>query len=130
MAPTGNEKLRRILAIDCFTCLAAATVMIGGAALLAPVTGLPASLTRAAGVALLPVAALFGAMAAVRHLPRSLALLAVVGNVAWVFASLVVLSAVPVTTGGVAFVVAQAAVVAVLALLEWRAMSANRAAAA
>lgn len=130
MITTSDERLRRVLALDCFTCLAAATVMIGGAALLAPVTGLPESLTRAAGVVLLPVAALFGAMAAVRRLPRPLALLAVVGNIAWVLASLVVLSVVPVTTAGVAFVGAQAAVVAVLALLEWKAMSSHRLAAA
>ena len=122
MTTTSNKKLRNVLAFDCFTCLAAAAVMIGGATLLAPVTGLPEPLTRAAGIILLPVAALFGAMAAVRHLPRSLALLAVIGNIAWVLASLIVLSVVPVTTAGLAFVIAQAAVVAVLALLEWKAM--------
>ena len=119
------SRLGRLFKLDAATCVAAGLVMAAGAAPLATWTGLPAALLTAAGLALLPVAALFAFIAMRPGARRGLAWFGVVGNVGWVIGSLAVLAVWPATAFGIAFVLAQAAVVALLAVLEARALVAD-----
>lgn len=122
--------IRRILGLDALTCLLAGAVMSLGAGLLAGPTGLHPTLLLVAGCSLFPVAALFAWMAKTSLLNAPLVLLAVVGNIAWVAASIAVVVLTEPTAFGTAFVLAQALVVAVLAWLEFKVGPGNRAIAA
>lgn len=117
MSPVPNMPLRTILAFDAATCLAMGVVLALGAGPIAAVTGLPPNLLFWAGLVLLPTAAFIAVVA--RRPFGSGVRTVVAGNVLWVGASLFVLAS---STGanalGVAFVLAQAAVVAVFAWLE------------
>lgn len=119
----STTDLRFVLAIDCFTCLAAGLLMLLGADRLAPLFGLPAPLLGWAGAALLPVAALFGWMSKRRATNRALLAVAVGGNTLWVGGSLVVAIALSPTPVGLVFLLLQAAAVALLALLEARGLT-------
>lgn len=113
--------LRRVLAVDAASCLAAGLLCAAGAGLLAGPLGLPRGLLLAAGLAQLLCAAVIGWLASRREAPRGLVLFVIAGNAAWVLGSLVLLVSPfvsPTTLGGV-YVVAQATAVAVLAELEW-----------
>lgn len=127
---TTKPTLNTVFGIDALTCLAAGLLMSLGAVPLAGLTGLPIELLRWAGIALFPVAALFGTMARMRPVPQALLWLAVLGNAAWVVASLAVLALFPATGLGYAFVLTQATAVAVLAMLEARGLGAARTAVA
>ncbi|ATQ41868.1 hypothetical protein [Caulobacter mirabilis] len=113
--------LRRILAVDAVTCTAAGALMAFGAGVLAPITGLPQPLLLWAGVILFPVAALMAVLSRRATAPTALVWLVILGNAGWVAASIAVLFLTQPTALGTAFVVAQAAAVAVLTVLEWRA---------
>ena len=130
MTHTDQVQLRRVLGLDALTCAAAGALMTGAAQPLANWTGLAPVLLMGAGLSLFPVAALFGWMSRQARVPAGLVWLAVLGNAAWVAASLVVLTLGNPTAFGYAFVLAQAATVAVLAGLEARALPVRRAAAA
>lgn len=119
-----STRLGRLFTLDAGTCVAAGLVMAAGATPLAAWSGLPATLWLGAGLALFPVAALFAFVARRPAARRGLAWFGVVGNVGWVLGSLAVLAIGPATAFGVAFVAGQAAVVALLAVLEARALSA------
>lgn len=119
---TAPHPHARLFALDAATCVVAGLAMALGAAPLAGLTQLPAALLLGAGLAMLPVAALFAFIAARPRGTRGLAWLGVAGNAAWAAASVAVLGVVPANGLGVAFVLAQAAVVALLAGLEWRAL--------
>lgn len=110
--------VRRVLLVDSLTCAAAGGFMTLASGPLATVTELPRSLLFIAGLCLLPVSALFVWMAFTRVLSRQLVIVAVVGNIAWVIASMAALANNEPSPWGVAFVLAQALVVGVLALLE------------
>ncbi len=112
--------LRRILAVDAVTCTAAGALMAFGAAILAPITGLPQPLLLWAGVILFPVAALMAFLSRRQTAPAALVWLVILGNAGWVAASIAALLLTQPTALGTAFVVAQAAAVAVLTVLEWR----------
>ena len=115
--------LRTLLVLDATTCLLMGGLLLAAAAPLASLLGLPQSLLGWAGLLLLPCAALMGAAAAMRRPLPALVWAVIAGNAAWVLASLGVLGLA--TTGlGVAFVLAQAFVVAVLLELERRALAA------
>lgn len=118
MSAKINPRLNTIFALDAVTCLGAGLVLAFGASMLAPITGLPVSLSRLAGIALFPIAALFAVMATMRAIPHWLTLLGVIGNWAWVAASLAVIVFLPLTGLGIAFVAVQALAVAILAWLE------------
>lgn len=122
--------VRKVLLVDALTCTGAGLLMALGAGALSPLTQLPEGLLRIAGLSLFPVAALFGWMAVSRALNRPLLLVAVMGNAAWVAGSLAVLAVTSPSTLGYAFVLAQAAAVAGLAVLEARALKAPGALAA
>jgi hypothetical protein len=123
-----NSFLRRVLAADAVTCVAAGALMAFGAGVLAPLTGLPQPLLLWAGVILFPVAALMAFLSRRDTAPAPLVWLVVLGNAGWVVGSIAVLILAQPTTLGFAFVVAQAAAVAVLTVLEWRATTGQRAA--
>jgi len=114
--------LRPLLLIDAATCAAMGLALDIGAAPLSALTGLPAALLFYAGLSLLPIAG-FMALIAWRPHPGAVRLV-VLGNFAWVAASLLLLASDPITGWiapnmlGVAFVGVQAFAVAALALLE------------
>ena len=111
--------LRRVLALDSLSCLGLGLVMALGAAALAPLFGLPASLLRFAGLALLPLAAFIGWLASRPNPPRALVWVVIVGNVGWTAESFLTLAQGQATALGTAFVSAQAVAVLGLALLEY-----------
>jgi hypothetical protein len=118
-APARGFTLRQILGADAATCFAFGLLLVAGAGLLAPLLGLPQTLLFYAGVVLFPCAVLM--IVAARSLARPLVWLVVAGNAAWVVASIAVLVSFDVTSLGAAFVLAQAAAVALLTGLEGRA---------
>lgn len=115
--------LRAALALDAAASGAAGVVMLAGGGMLAPLLGLPATLLTVAGAALLPFALAVGLLAR-RVPPRGLAWAVVAVNEAWVAASVALLVGpwVAPTALGVAFVLAQAGVAAVFALLQANAL--------
>lgn len=124
MPTTSLTSLRSLLLIDAATCAAMGLALGLGAAPVAALTGLPQSLLIWAGLALLPVAAFLALVALRPALHAAGGRLAVAGNAGWVFASVALIAsgwAQP-NVLGVAFVLAQAAAVAVLTLLELAAL--------
>lgn len=117
---TKKLPVQRVLALDGITCVIAGLVMAIGAQALSPMTGLPVELLRYAGLALFPVAALFGWLSRTRLVAVSLVWLAIVGNLAWVAGSILVLELFKPTFLGSLFVLAQATVVIILTFTEWR----------
>ena len=111
--------LRRVLALDSLSCLGLGLVMALGAAALAPLFGLPESLLRFAGLALLPLAAFISWLASRPNPPRALVWVVIVGNVGWTAESFLTLALGLATALGTAFVSAQAVAVLGLALLEY-----------
>lgn len=122
--------LRALLLIDAATCAAMGLALDFGAGPIAAVTGFPETLLIFAGLALLPIAA-FMALVAWRPLPAG-AWLVILGNLAWIAGSLLLLLSGWVSPNalGVTFVVAQALAVAILAELEYLALRARSSAAA
>lgn len=111
--------LRRILAVDAATCVAAGLLMAGGSTPLAPALGLPAPLLLWAGLALLPIAGLMAWLARQTRVASGLVWLIVLGNAAWVAGCLLVVIDLEPTVLGLAFVLGQALAVAVLTVLEF-----------
>jgi hypothetical protein len=117
--PARAVTLRQWLIVDTLTCLVFGLLLVATAAPLAELLGLPRSLLFYAGVILFPCAALM-ALAA-KTLMKPLVSVVIAGNLAWIVASVAVGLMFAVTTLGFVFVVAQAAAVLALAMLEWRA---------
>lgn len=113
--------LRRVLFLDAATCLAAGLLMLLGAGLLSGLLGLPEMLLRYAGLSLLPFAGFLLYLGGRVQPPRGGVWLVIALNALWVLDSvlLLVLGGFMPTTLGYAFVLAQAAAVAVLAELEY-----------
>jgi hypothetical protein len=114
--------LRRVLFVDAATCVATGGLLSLDAAPLAPMLGLPAALLFYAGLSLFPTAAFMLWVAMRRDVPRIGAWLVIAGNILWVIGSIAILGLSP-TGLGYAFVIAQAAVVALLAELEYTGLS-------
>lgn len=123
-------RLQSLLAIDAVTCAAIGVLLLAAAAPIAALTRLPAPLLAGAGAALLPIAAFMAVTSRARAVPRWAARLVVLGNWAWVLASV----ALPATglvrpnALGWIFLIGQATVVALLAKLESGASNAGIAA--
>lgn len=120
--------LRRVLLIDSATCLAMGALLLVAAGALAAILALPEALLRFAGLSLLPIAAFMGWVATRGSIPRAGAWLVVAGNVLWVVASIGLLLGAWVSPNalGYAFVIAQAACVALLAALEYAGLPSPR----
>jgi hypothetical protein len=114
--------LRRVLTIDALTCFATGILLAALPTPLASLFGLAPELLFYAGLALFPCAALMLWVALSSRLIRSLANVIIVGNLAWVAGSALVLAMTSPTTLGYAFVIAQAVVVIALADFEWMAL--------
>jgi hypothetical protein len=115
----NNLFLRRILALDSLSCLAMGLLMGLGAATLAPLFGLPGSLVRGAGLALLPLAAFIFWLSTRPNPPRALVWVVILGNLGWTAESFLTLNQSQATVLGTAFVSAQALAVLGLASLEY-----------
>lgn len=116
----SSRFLRNALTLDAAACAATGLLLAFGAGPLAGLLGFPEAFLRGAGLILLPCAALLALFASRETLPR-LAVYAVIGiNVMWIADSLLILVAgwfAP-TGLGIAFVLAQAAAVAIVTELE------------
>ena len=115
-----EQYLRRVLLVDAVTSLAAGALSSLAAGPLATLTRLPPDLLFYSGLSLIPVAAFMLLVAAQRPPAKGLLLAIILGNVGWVLGCLLVLvdGKAMLNAVGVAFVLAQAMTVAVLAVLE------------
>lgn len=118
--PRGVASLRTIFAIDALTCLLMGLLLISFTETLARLLGLPSRLLLGAGLVLLPCAALMYATARSAGPNRFLGWLVVLGNFAWVLASIGVAAMLAPSPLGIAFLLAQAAAVAILGGIEYR----------
>lgn len=116
----SSRLLRSALALDAAACAATGLLLAFGAARLSQPLGFPAGFLHGAGLVLLPCAALLAWFAGRETLPR-LSVHAVIGvNLLWVADSIAILLAgwFQPSGLGIAFVLAQAAAVAVITELE------------
>ena len=128
----ASSLLRRVLVVDAVSSGAMGLAMIAFAELLADLLQLPVELISEAGIVLLPFAAFVGFVAS-RSEPARIAVWVIIAlNVVWVVDSIVLLFTgwVAPNALGYAFVIAQAAVVLVLADLEYMGLKRSAAAAA
>ena len=121
MSSRTSPFLRRVLLADAATSGATGLLMMLGAAAAGELLGIPDALVRYAGLTLLPFAALVALLATRENLWRAGVWAVVVCNALWAADSVLLL-----LTGwiepnelGIAFIVAQALVVAVFAELEY-----------
>lgn len=116
----SSSLLRSALALDAAACAGMGLILAAAAGPLAAPLGLPVDFLRGAGLLLLPCAVLLGWFAGRKALPR-LAVYAVIGvNLLWIADSIaILLMGWFAPTGlGIAFVLAQAAAVAIVTELE------------
>ena len=116
----SSRLLKNALVLDAAACAGMGLALAFGAGALAAPLGFPAGFLRGAGLALLPCAALLAFLASRETLPR-LAVHAVIGvNLVWIVDSLAILLLgwFQPTGLGIAFVLGQAAAVAVVTELE------------
>jgi hypothetical protein len=121
-APRAQQVfLRRVLIADAAASAASGLLMLAGGGYLAPLLGLPSALLASAGTALLPFAAVVAYLATGETLWRGAVWAVIALNALWVADSLLLLVTgwVSPTGLGYAFVLAQAATVALLAELEY-----------
>jgi hypothetical protein len=113
--------IRRVLFVDAATCVVMGAALFAAAGALASILALPETLLRYAGLSLFPIAAFIGWAATRSHSQPGAVWLVIAGNVLWVLASLALLLGEWVSPNalGYAFVMAQAACVALLAALEY-----------
>lgn len=126
MTTTSNDKyLRTVLFVDAATCLGSGLAMSFGASLLAHLTQIPASLLFYAGLSLLPIAVFMAFVATRATLSPAGVWLIVLGNVAWVAASVWLMAGGVIAPNvlGIAYIGMQAAAVALLTWLEYRGLA-------
>jgi hypothetical protein len=128
----ASSLLRRVLLVDALISAASGIAMFALADVFASLLQLPVELFREAGIVLLPFAAFVGFVAS-RQEPARVAVWAIIAmNIVWVLDSILLLFAGWVTPSalGYAFVIAQAAMVLVLADLEYMGLKRSTAIAA
>lgn len=130
---TGNDpatSLRQVVGFDAALCAVNGLAYLAGAAVLDSVLGLPPTFLRWVGVFLVAYAAFVAVVATRATIPRLGVRAVVEGNAAWVVASLALAVSQwsSPTAAGTAWIVAQALVVAVVAVAQHRLL--GRAAAA
>lgn len=120
--------LSRVMWVDAASCAATGALQVGLTDALARLTGLPAGLLLGSGLFLLAYAAAAAAMAGRATPPRTLIGLVVVGNFAWAAgcAALLASGLFAVTALGMAWVIAQAVTVVLLAEAQWMGLRASR----
>jgi len=130
MSPTqsNTSALQNILLLDAATCVAAGALMAFGSKFVAGLTAIPAPLLFWAGLILFPIAALMVYAGLQATPPRPLVWLIVLGNIGWVAASLALFAIIAPNALGYVFIAAQAAAVALLAMLEHSALQRSGAA--
>jgi hypothetical protein len=115
----SQTALGRILNLDALTCAAMGLLLLVASGPIAGLTALPPSLLFYAGALLIPIA-IYMALVARKGTESGLAVwLVILGNFGWVLASLALFAFISPNALGIAFVLAQAAVVALLAWLEY-----------
>jgi small-conductance mechanosensitive channel len=115
--------INRILTLDALTCGWMGIVLVASAAQLSTLLALPPDLLFYAGCLLLPTA-LFMAALGRQATPRQAGLwLVILGNAAWVLASIATLIIVGPNILGALFIGIQALVVAVLAMAEFNSVA-------
>lgn len=121
MSSSPLSFLRRSLLADAVISGATGLLMAAGAGLLEGLLGLPAALLRYAGLGLLPFAVLVLSLAKRDPLPPASVWIVIAVNVAWVAASVMLLASGGVAPNGLgyAFVLGQAAAVALFADLQY-----------
>jgi hypothetical protein len=112
--------LRQALLADAVTSAACALLVLVAAGPLERILGLPSALLRGAGLVLLPYVAILAAMALRESLPRVAVWAVIAANALWAIESALLLVSgwVEPTRAGIAFVIAQAVVVAMYAELQ------------
>ena len=120
--------LPNVMWADAASCAAPGALQVAFTDALARLTGLPAPLLMGTGVFLLSYAAAAAFMASRSTPPRTLIGLVVFGNFGWAVAciALLVSGVFTVTALGVAWVIAQAICVVVLAELQWTGLRRTR----
>lgn len=117
---TFSTFLRRVLVLDAATCLGTGALLGIGAGALSPLFGLDPGLVRGAGIALLPIGLFILWLGTRNAAPAILVYALILGNLVWTAESLALAATADgISPLGIAFVSAQAAAVALLALLEW-----------
>jgi len=113
--------LRNVLFADAASCLATGALQVLFTAPLAALLNLPGALLAGTGWFLLAYGAAVGFIATRDPLPRALVTLFMAGNLGWAVACVALLAGgwLAPTDWGTAWIVAQAAAVAVLAQLQW-----------
>lgn len=113
--------LRHVLVADALSCVATGLAQVLFAPVLAQWLALPGDLLVGTGWFLLAYAAVVGFIATRDPIPSGFVWLFVAGNIAWAILCVVVLASgsIAPTTLGIAWVLGQAAVVVVLAELQW-----------
>lgn len=120
MSFLSSISLRQLLALDAVSSSGMGVLLLAGAGLTEGLFGIPADFQRIAAAILIPFAVFVGWLAAKPQPSRNLAWCVVAINALWAAESLLALMTgwFSPTTLGVAFVVAQAAFVAILAELQ------------
>jgi hypothetical protein len=126
---TRSFSIKTILLADAATCAAMGALLVLATDRLAGLTGIPAQLLLYAGWSLLPIAVFMAAAARLAAGFPAAPWLAVAGNALWVAASIgLLLGPIAPNALGISFILAQAAAVAFLAWLEYRALQPGSAA--
>jgi len=118
------SSLNALLALDAATCAVMGVALLAASGPIAEVTLVPAGLLFWAGAILIPIAAFMAISARARPVPGWATAVIVIGNMGWAAVSILL----PVTGMispnplGWTFVLGQAAVVAILAKLEFDAL--------
>lgn len=121
MSVTITKFLRNALYLDALASGGTGLLMIAGAPLLAPLLGLPSPLLIGAGLVLVPFVAMLVVVARRERVARLVFFDILVLNALWVAASVGLLasSLVEPNALGIAFVIAQALVVAAFTVLQF-----------
>lgn len=125
MSDSSKSFLRRALLADAAISGPSAVLMLLGAAALAPLLGVPAELLRSAGLSLIPFTAFVAWIATRADIPRAAVWTVIALNAGWVIASIALLFVDGIDPNGlgIAFILVQAAAVAVFAEVQWVGLS-------
>lgn len=120
--------VRLALTIDTVGGLASGALLALGSSFLAPLTGVPTSVSMPLGLFLLALGGFIGWTAMQRETSRGRVLLIVAINAIWTIGSVIVLmtNALPLTSFGVGFIIVQAVVVATLGTAQWVGLGRSR----